>query len=355
MQIILQGMMVLLWLIFVPMLLGTAIEVWCQKEIQYRSAYLLGTFFMWAVFQLIAVLAIEKKVTLTYVMYGWIGIIFIGIVADLFYLSKHLGIIRTSFKQLKTIISTVKEQKIFLLYVFVVLIVGMELIIYFFGMHIDQDDSRFVTNSVIAWNRDTMLLANPQTGAIWDRPYGEAVKDAVAPWSIFIAMLSRLLFIHPTIVTHTVLPGFLLVMCYFAYSLLIGEMLRERKRDIIICMLLFCVFLLFGRLSIYTGATFILTRIWQGKAVVVAVMLPYILFWLMKLYDDCLNLKRYVVLMLIHIAGCLLSGMGITLCAILSGAQIGSYGLQKKKWQIWIYGGIACIPNLIYALLYMRG
>ncbi len=354
MQIILQGMMVLLWLIFVPMLLGTAIEVWCQKEIQYRSAYLLGTFFMWAVFQLIAVLAIALQKTLTTVTYIWIFIIGLALIVSVVYLKTVYLKRKEVFLFRRPNIHLLNYQTK-IVYILIVLVIGIEIVLYIFGVHKDLDDTRFVANSVVAWNRDRILLTNPQTGANWDGIYGEAQKDAVSPWTIYIALLARLMQIHPTIIAHTVLPVFLLVMSYFAYSLLVGACVKKEPFVQALFLLILCIAILFGRFSVYASATFMLTRIWQGKSCVVAVLLPYLLCWLIRLYDDVQNKRRYVVLALIHTAGCLLSGMGIILCALLSGAQIVSYGIQKRDWKVWLYGLFACIPNLFFALLFLKG
>ena len=213
------------------------------------------------------------------------------------------------------------------------LLAGWQCRQYFEKQHVDDDDSRFIAVAVSAWQHDTMLLDNPATGEPVPRAEGEVTKEVTSPWPLYLASLASIIGIHPTILAHTILPVCLLLLRYMAvwaagWLLFAGDGGKWRELEQRAWFLLFAVVgtQYFGG-SVYSASAFALCRIWQGKAVLAAFVLPWILMvtFGMELRGRCGPDLR--LLMITAAAACLVSGMGI----MMSGALIGTYAL----WHGW--------------------
>lgn len=352
---LIQGFLLFIWMLSVPILIGTGLVRWAYKKTNCMFGYLFGFMYMLAIFEIIAVPAIKLQIKLTTVMVLWLAIVVVSVIVSIIYFLNLHSDKQLVFRfQLKDYLKATCKKEI-IIWSAVAFLIGIELVIYIFGMHSDLDDTRFVANSVVTWNRDSMLLVNPQTGMSYDRLYGEATKDAVAPWSMYVAMLARLVQIHPTILSHTVLPIFLLCMSYISYYFLIQVFVGKNKVFHALGMLFLCLFVLFGKCSAFSAATFMLTRIWQGKAIVASVTIPLLLVHLVAILDDYINRCLYVLLTILLLGSCVFSGMGLILGLLLTLSQIFIYGIQKRSLSIWSYGVLSCIPNFVLAILYLKG
>ena len=241
-------------------------------------------------------------------------------------------------------------------------IIGRQCLQYFEKQHVDDDDARFIAIAVSAWEHDTMLLDNPATGDATPRPEGEVTKEVTSPWPVYLATLASLIRIHPTILAHTVLPVWLLLLRYIAVwtagTLLFsrGEGGAERELEQQAWFLLFAAVgtQYFGG-SIYSASAFTLSRIWQGKAVLAAFLLPWILLttfgmeWRREAASPDLGL-----LMITAAASCLVSGMGI----MTAGALIGTYALWhggRRRDLVSALRIMACAwPCIACGLLYLH-
>lgn len=358
-MILIEFIKIMIIMVVMPLALGYVIFELCQFKLNKKDVladvcyiYILGQVVMWAVFQLVAVPLIIAKSRLIVVTILWISLIVLILVAGYMYLHKNKSELR--FLNVQVIEQTNKQDVICfaVMLLLALTIVGYQCYKYIFCMHIDNDDSRFVVNAVDAYEYGTMFLTNPANGNYMGAWVGELTKDVSSPWSIYLAMISRLVGIYPTIFAHTVYPPFLLVMGYASYYL-IGRLLFDEKIKAIMLIIIIAVLnMSFGQ-SVYNQSYFTIVRIWQGKAVVAGVLIPFLTYLLIKLYKDEGHVWEYISLMLTGMAMCLMSGMGI----FFSGIMIGVMGLWftviKRRWKKIPYIALSCLPTIIYGLSYM--
>lgn len=323
----------------------------CEFFTLASFAYVMGHVVMWAVFQLVAVPLILLKSTLSVVMILWIvGLLAVSIVLLWLVCSGRTGRVQAVSSEEKKH----DESKPVLIFsiVLAVILVGFQCYVYVRYMHLDEDDARFVVNAVDAYDSGTMFLTHPATGNYEGTWIGEMVKDVSSPWSIYLAMLAKFAHIHPTILAHSVYPAFLLLAGYMAYYLMGTVFFRgDRTKSFLLVAITAAANMTFGQ-SLWNQSYFSLVRIWQGKATVAGVMIPFLAYLLYRLYQNPKAVSGYLLLIPAAMAMCLMSGMGI----FFSGIMIGTYGiwfaLVTKNPKRLLLVLLACLPTIVYGLSY---
>ncbi len=296
----LQNILLGTLILFLPFLVGS---VFRSKSLSFT--YLTGQVLMWAAFQITAVPAIHLRTSFPVLFWVYSGIV-------LFLAAWGLkNRIKINFDK--------PEVSLFL--VVATLVILYQCSIYIFGQHLDEDDARWIAEANDALVKDKMLLHNPATGEYIGRFVGEMVKDAFSPWAFYIAWMSRVTGIKAVVIAHTVYPPVLLILSYLAYWEM-GTHLFKGKAERGIFLLMVAVINLFLAGNVYTQSVFTLTRIWQGKAVIAAVIIPVIPALILRIQGED-KPANWICLALAGAAACLFSGMGIAIGLIM----IAVYGL----------------------------
>lgn len=331
--------MCVLFLLVLPALAG---QLACGKTGKNRiiSGYLFGSFAEWAFIQLIAVPAAIFRRGFSLVYYVILAVLCCAAVWGGILLLK--GGRRFHPKGL------FRERKVSDYLVPAVMIAGLLLLsaTIWNMQHTDYDDSRFVVNAVDMIRTDRMFLTNPSTGRELAKFSGDMHRDAVSPWAVYIAFVSRATGVHATIMAHSILPQSLTLCMFCVYWLLAQEMYGDdlfRKSAFVIIAFMVVVH---GVYSAYSSESFATLRLWQGKAVVASVGIPllFLLFW--RIYRAPDAWSGYRTLYLACFALCLMSSMGIIIGGILCGVFGLAYGIllrrAKAAWRIWI-GMAVCL------------
>ena len=293
--------------------------------------YLVGQITMWAVFQLVAVPAIYLRISFTLLFWVYSGVVLILAV---------LGMSRRRRMKFDK-----PQFSLFLGLAFLVILYQCS--IYIFGQHLDEDDARWIAEANDALVKDKMLLFNPATGEYIGRFVGEMVKDVFSPWAFYIAWMSRLTGIQAVVIAHTVYPPVLLSLSYMCYWE-IGVQLFKGKMERGIFLLMVAVINMFFAGNLYTQSVFTLSRIWQGKAIVAAVMIPAVLATVLRVQSED-SIGNWIQLALVGISCCLFSGMGIAIGALMI-AVYGLYALVRSIILNWRQG-LKRIPLWLLSLL----
>lgn len=329
------------FLIVLPVCIGNTICYIIKYNISAEKCFVVGHITILAICQLVAVPLIIFKRSFIYVL------IILSIIYGLLFLYSVCN--KKIRKGYAEFLKKKREKKIFDIISFVVMILAVILIVSasILLQHTDADDSRFVVNAVDIIRTNKMMLINPATGideGIW---VGEVARDVVSPWAVYIAYISKLTGIHPTVMAHLILPIALLIMACVVYWLLAEEIFD--KNFVSRCMFVSFLILLniYGYYSLYGQETFFLTRIWQGKSIVAGIGIPLLILEFFWIYDDEKKIGTYLLIFLTEMALCLLSGMGILLGAMMAGAYGLIYGYIKKNWKMMLGVWLCVIPNIV--------
>ena len=318
--------------------------------------FLVGTITMFAVFQLIGVPLILLKQSFMTAVILWCVLIAALSVASVIHCIKNKGQLfqmnNSSVETFKNY-NTLKKWVIIGTSVIALALIAFQCYMYIGYQHVDADDSRYIVNALEAYDNNTMLLNNPVTGEQMSQITGELVKDAVSPWMIYIALLAKLVFLAPGIFAHTVLPVCLLILAYTVYYLIGKKIFRNDYSSIAIMLILISIMNIWGFASPYTESTFLLTRIWQGKAIVAGIMTPLLLLLLLNVYVSRKIDGNFIILFIGILAMNLMSGIGITLSAVIVLCFGFCYAIAKKNIRVFLLSLGMCVPSIFYAVVYL--
>ncbi|MEE8886445.1 MAG: DUF6077 domain-containing protein [Eubacteriales bacterium] len=383
-MVILELLIVIVLLILLPLSIGAtifpeyALSVEKEESAHNRKSagpaavmlcLVTGNIVMWAVFQLAAVPCTLMKKSLTTAIVIWVtGIAaFIALRSSTCHIYPVLNLTEGWRRNPRTGAEGAAAKKhrdkgLAVLLILAAAVILVQCLIYIFGMHLDQDDSRFIANAVDAWQNDRLAGVNAANGnPSPDTIYGDYIKDSISPWSYYLAMMAKLCMIHPAAFAHTVFAPYLLVVSYCICFLLGGQLFMHDRRKTALFVLIYAICLTFFGGSTRTSGEFTLFRIWQGKAVVAAIGIPLIFLEFIWLYRSAEKqalpaersgfLRIFSILLIADLACCLLSGMGIVLSAMMIGAMDLWYLIAVRKPVRFLLLLLTCAPSVVYALL----
>ena len=192
--------------------------------------------------------------------------------------------------------------------------------------HTDADDGYMTTVSTIAYMENKINLS---FWGVYDGLEIQGGRASIFCWEFFIAALSKIFQIHPAILNHSVIIGFLLTLCYMAVYLSADLLFPKARRNIV--MLLYSVLIMFCAYSTYSLGSRMLLRVWQGKNTMVGFLIPLFLHSCLKIYFGDTSWRRFIINIVL-----IISGIGMTI--------IGVYFLPLTYA---IYG----LPLLVYLLV----
>ncbi len=236
----------------------------------------------------------------------------------------------------------------------VLLLIAFQMFMSFYMMSFDGDDAYYVVQSVLADDTDTLYRIRPYTGL----STGMDLRHSLAVFPIWIAYIARVTGIHATIVAHTILPLVLIPLTYWIYLEIGKRLLRKEKRKTPIFMIFVCIMQIFGNVSIYTNATFFLTRTWQGKSLLANFVIPAAIWLLLWIFDSDLGEKDnrlglWILLFMVNIVAALSSTASVFLMAMLIGIYGAVLTICEKNIQILLRLMITCIPLVLYGVMYL--
>lgn len=216
--------------------------------------------------------------------------------------------------------------------------------------HMDADDTFYIGHAVTSLGTNTMYQFSPYTG--------EAVtvlsaNYVLSPLPMFWAFLSKISEIHPAVIAHMFIPVLFIPTAY-AVAYLIGcRLFKNSRREVFLFLVFYAVLQQFGYTSVYTASTFLLFRIWQGKALIANIFLPFLFLTADIFFMEKGNKKYWIVLTAASLATCFCSSMGIILGGIEMAAIIIADFIVERKRSVLKNGIAACVPYILGGVMYL--
>ena len=344
-------LMITVSLFVVPELVGLLLlYFWKKEENNILLAFCIGYIIEFAVLQLITVPMIyaQAKYTTLLILYTII-ILSLCIVSLIIIFKKNNK--ETIKVSLKRIIEKGKNYSKVIAIICIVLI-GIQMYMYVGKYtHLDDDDAYYVgtatttlqTNSIFKYSPTTGLLKGEQT----------LTRYRLGAFPIYYAIISSWTKVHPAIVAHILLPVSLLMVVYSIYYLLGYELFEKDENKALMFVMLMCFINIFGNYSIRNTFSFLLFRIWQGKAILCNIIMPFILWMLFKANEEKYSFVTGLIIFLSVIAGVFTTTMGIAFSPIMIGTLAVLYGVHNRSIKDVVKCFVCSIPSIVYGILYI--
>lgn len=218
----------------------------------------------------------------------------------------------------------------------------------------DGDDAYYVVESLLSQETGTLYRIRPYTGLSTDID----LRHSLATFPIWLAYIAQICKVHSTVLCH-LLSGFFLIPLTYAIYMEIGRnVLRKERKKLPIFMIFVAIMQVFGNVSIYTNATFFLTRTWQGKSILANICIPAVIWLLLSLFDSDRtqnenSLGLWIILFIVNIVAAMSSTASVFLMAMLIGLSGLMLSIKEKNLQILLKLIITCIPLVVYGVIYL--
>ena len=345
---ILQWLVLGLLVTIVPFLLGT-IPVKYMNRFQRTPAmmYLCGWFVSFSVFELVSVpfILLERSFMEVVVIYSLV--IMILLVVSVWNGYQVIAQLWSWKSWWKDVAKMSWWTRLGWLVVAILLVIQLIHAVVF--EYYDGDDSYYVAQAVMTNTFDTMYLRDNYTGYI----YPLDIRHALSPTPVYIAWMSRISGVHPTIIAHSVLSVAWLVLMYCIYEQ-IGKRLLAKNKDWIPLFLIFIeVWFLYGNISLYTSETFAMTRTWQGKGLMAGVILPALLLSLIYLADQKTRFGNWLLFLTVILSAVFATSIAFMLIPTIVGLSAVLIGWQKRSAKTVLLMGAGCLPCILLGFCYL--
>ena len=241
-----------------------------------------------------------------------------------------------------------RRHSLYLLLVVVIIIAQIVLVVGF--THYDEDDAFYIGTATTTLYTDTIYKVDPYTGLDY-----EAVPSRYlfSPFPILLAIFCRLCGnLHPAIMAHVIYPGVFLMLAYIVFYELGKHFFRNSVDGPGLFTLFAAAISLCSAVSVFNSVTFMMVRIWQGKALLAGVILPLTFLLCMETIMKQQPEYPWKMLLFANMSACLLSSMGILLSPIMIGAMtlVSAMFLDIRKRAL--KGVICLLPSVSLGIIY---
>lgn len=236
------------------------------------------------------------------------------------------------------------------------LLLCIQLFLLCFLSYEEGDDAYYV--AVTTYNRDAeqMYTKHPYTG----ESTGLDARHALAPFPIWVSVISSLSGLSGAAAAHTAVPLVLVPMTYCLYYLigkrLIGKEAKDWHTPLYLCFTALLIF--FGGYSVYSAENFLLVRGAQGKSVLANLVIPFLFLLMLHLAQKQERREKegalfWILTVASVTAGCLCSTLGSLLICILLGISVLCVSVSYRRWGILARVALCMVPSAVFAYLYV--
>lgn len=337
-----------LFILFFPYLFGRLIITPVKRDYHnLLSCYMLGLISSWAVFQLLCV-----PMTLLKLPFHVLAWVYLGVMAGIL-VCYFIFAVKQERDFIKTTVKSIPIEWSFFVTAGIlgILVLLQTLIPVLSFTYIPADDASYIVQAVDNIRTDSLYQLNPYTGEVYETL---VMKHALTSHSAYISFISWLLNVSPTIIAHTFYPFWLTPIAYGVYYLLGKELFRNGKSAVFFLIILSLVNI-FGAYSHYSSSFPLLVLIYQGKAMLQVIVLPFVLWLIFQFTKERMGKYELILLLDCVIASCGLTMMGAGMTPLLMCIAGGIQIVWNKLYKLIPYVIISCIPAMVYVLMYVFG
>lgn len=349
MSTLLQYGLAFFWMCIIPLLTGGIFTKVLVKNRRFLlvSATSCGLVLNYAVYQVIAMVFVLTDGSFRLLTWIYAGIsVTMAVVGALFF-KKQKMIVENKVTE-----SSYRWYKDPFFIMGAVLVVTQVVIILVMATP-DKDDAFYTGLSSMCIANDYVLKYSAYDGAMQMPIETRYIMAALPVYQASLSLFCNGL--HTLIICHNLYPLFYMPLAYGIYCML-GEKFLEKKEDLGKFLLFFAFLHMFGNYYVFSPENFLITRIWQGKALFVTVGLPFVWYYVNRAWDEE-NIKKALpywgLVALGLIASAFMGETGLYLNFIVVAVAALANLIVKKRWKNCIMAAVSLLPEIILMALFL--
>lgn len=309
-------------------------------------AVVMGFFATHVVFEAVALPMIISLRPLSNLTVVWgvfsVAVILLSILCDVKFWTQSITRAREAIAS-----ATGGEKAVFILLAAVLLFQVVHMAFYREG---SPDSAYYIGTVSTAVYTDTMGRFNPYTGA----PYTEMkIRYIFSAYPMFQAVMCQM-FKIPALMQTWLVMSETVVLFSNAIFYLIGRQLFPKSR-VKACLVVLGAFLVeFGATTIFTTGQFLMHRTYEGKAVLAAVILPMLVYCLLRILDNPSG-RNWLFFWLVSTSGFVISMSALFIIPVAVSALLIPYILFNRRWKAIIPYALCLMPYVIVGAAYLAG
>ncbi|MCR4806061.1 MAG: hypothetical protein K5857_00160 [Lachnospiraceae bacterium] len=315
-----------------------------------------GFFFYYFLFFLVCLVPMKFYRPLSMVTGIWVPVVIAVVV-----ISARLNF-KAWAESLKKAAAYVKGHP--LSYAGIILLTALQAVLVSSTYNFTLDAAYYVANVATSVETNMMNVYDPFTGA-WQDHY--EMRYFFATYQIQDAVVCQLTHIPALIWTKSVMAITVMIMTNIVYYLIASRLFTYMKEDegrtvnrdaAVLVMMAFIFVINLTFITIYTSSLFLMTRTYEGKAIVGNLAIITIFYLFMRMNDDTLPVHPWLTTFLVCFGAATISSSANMLLPVELTVLFLPMIVRKKKWGM-IFKYAACvIPGVVFSLifvLYVKG
>lgn len=297
---VVKVLMCCLLLMIIPTILGALPLKFTKEKHSICFSLIVGYLIEFSLLEIFSIPMILLRLEFKTLLYSWcVSICVLVLLSILLNISKFN--LKKFCKKLKCEIN--------LLSVIAIIIILIQVVISVVYTHTDADDSFYVGTATTSIKENSMYVISAYTGNAEEKL---PARYVLAPFSLYNAIISSIININPAITAHSIFAPIFIILSYIVYREIALKLFNKNKDDVSMFLIFLGIINIFGNFSIYTTSSFLLFRIWQGKAFLCNIILPAI--WLIIWnYIEERNFINWILVFIAMISACFVTEMGLAL------------------------------------------
>lgn len=298
---------------------------------------IVGYLLIIGIFHLISIPFMIKETSFTplYILYLCI----LGIIVFA-YIVSSICLKRFQFKNdiIQLSSSIIKDKKIIFWWMLAIGLIVFQVLKVYYSVHPNVDDQFYVSQIKTLLDRNAIMDIMPSSGeGIFVFP--DMYK--LVSFETWLGVICKLFSVEAAILCHTIIPLFLIPLSYIVMYKVGKELMGDK---VAIFMIFISLLNIFSGYSAFTQGAFLLLRIWQGKAVMVNIIMPLLLYVFLKIMKEKnVSFNNIVFLIALLLASFHTSTVGIIFIPISYAMYTVSYFIYSRKIKDFLK---LCIPAI---------
>ena len=242
----------------------------------------------------------------------------------------------------------------------IVLLIGIQIVLVSCTYNFTLDAAYYVANVATSVETNMMNVYDPFTGA-WQDHY--EMRYFFATYQIQDAVVCQLTHIPALIWTKSVMAVTVIILTNIVYYMIAGRLFtyvneeddgrKVNKEAAVFTMMVFMFIINLTFITIYTSSLFLMTRTYEGKAIVGNLAVIMIFYLFLRMNDDTLRVRPWLMTFLVCFGAATISSSANMLLPVELTVLFLPMIVRKKKWSMVFKYAACVIPGLVFSLIYV--